>query len=111
MPARCWRRPARTTMRRGAPTRSRARPAPRAAQLGAPARGAGYEVRRARPDGATALAAAVAAGFGGAWPWEIERALGFDPPGVHVAVQSGDYAAFAVHDGNNQGLGWFGPAG
>ena len=49
--------------------------------------------------------------FGGAWPFELARALGFDPPGVHVAVKDGAYAAFAAHDGNNRGLGWFGPTG
>jgi mycothiol synthase len=85
--------------------------AARADQLAAAARTAGYEIRRASPAEAAPLAAAVAAAFGGAWPFEIERALTADPPGVHVALLSGDYAAFAVHDGNNQGLGWFGPAG
>ena len=36
----------------------------------------------------------------------------YDPPGVHVAVQAdGAYCAFAAHDGNNRGLGWFGPTG
>ena len=55
----------------------------------------------------------IAREFGGAWPFEVARALQFAPSGVHVAVHvaTGDYAAFAAHDGNNQGLGWFGPAG
>ena len=75
------------------------------------ARGAGYVVRRAAPE-EHALAAAIGAEFGGAWPWEVTRALAYDPPGVHVAVAAdGSYAAFAAHDGNNAGLGWFGPAG
>ena len=69
----------------------------------------GYEVRRAEAGEAAALAAAIAAEFGGAWPFETVRAL--DGGGVHVAVKDGEYAAFAAHDGNNQGLGWFGPAG
>ena len=69
----------------------------------------GYEVRRARGDEAGALGAAIAAEFGGAWPFEVARAL--DGGGVWVAVKDGEYAAFAAHDGNNQGLGWFGPAG
>ncbi len=85
----------------------------RAAQLADAARARGYEIRRARRDETDALAGAIRTEFGGAWPFEIARALAFDPPGVHVAVTapSGDYAGFAAHDGNNQGLGWFGPAG
>ena len=84
--------------------------AARAAELAAAAAGRGYQVRRARPD-EQALLDAVAAEFGGAWPFELARALGFDPPGVHVAVRDGAYCAFAAHDGNNRGLGWFGPGG
>lgn len=70
----------------------------------------GYEVRRARAD-ETALLDAVAAEFGGAWPFELARALAFHPAGVHVALKDGAYCAFAAHDGNNRGLGWFGPTG
>lgn len=32
-------------------------------------------------------------------------------PAVHVALKDGAYCAFAAHDGNNAGLGWFGPTG
>jgi hypothetical protein len=67
-------------------------------------------VRRARAD-ETALLVAVTTEFGGAWPFEIEQALAYDPPGVHVALKDGAYCAFAAHDGNNSGLGWFGPTG
>ncbi|MFT3695062.1 MAG: GNAT family N-acetyltransferase [Kofleriaceae bacterium] len=96
----------------------------------------GYEIRRAHPDEAELLAA-VAKEFGGAWPFELARALGhtFDlapaeettrltnapesitstndalGSGVHVALKDGVYCAFAAHDGNNRGLGWFGPTG
>jgi GNAT superfamily N-acetyltransferase len=84
--------------------------AARAGELAAAAAGRGYQVRRARRD-ERGLLDAVAAEFGGAWPFELARALALDPPGVHVAVQDGAYCAFAAHDGNNRGLGWFGPAG
>ena len=86
--------------------------AARAAELAAAAAARGYEIRRARGD-EHALAAAVAGEFGGAWPFELLRALGGDPPGVHVAIEraTGAYCAFAAHDGNNRGLGWFGPTG
>jgi mycothiol synthase len=84
--------------------------AARAGELAAAAGRRGYQVRRARAD-ERALIDAAAAAFGGAWPFELERALGFDPPGVHVATRDDAYCAFAAHDGNNRGLGWFGPTG
>lgn len=84
--------------------------AARAEELAAAAAARGYQVRRARRDEAE-LAAAIEAEFGGAWPFEVRRALGGDPPGVHVAVRDGAYCGFAAHDGNNRGLGWFGPTG
>jgi GNAT superfamily N-acetyltransferase len=119
--------------------------AARAAELAERAASRGYEIRRARPDERAALCAAVAAEFGGAWHYEVERALASEPAGVHVAVEltatrdpsrvhvavertpthdprrvhvatraaepHATYCAFAAHDGNNRGLGWFGPTG
>jgi len=139
--------------------------AERASELAAAAAAKGYEVRRARHN-EHALFPAVAAEFGGAWPYELMRALEYMPaeltslgttlrpaptlprstsleatvrimagapggehlrldeivrlwselgprlvPGVHVALKDGEYCAFAAHDGNNRGLGWFGPTG
>ena len=84
--------------------------AERADELARAALTKGYLVRRARADERDLLDA-VAAQFGGAWPWEIARALGHAPAGVHVALRDGSYCAFAAHDGNNRGLGWFGPTG
>jgi GNAT superfamily N-acetyltransferase len=77
----------------------------------------GYELRRARA-GEAALVAAIAQDFGAAWAHEVARALGPSSaeaaddlgPCVHVALRAGEYCAFAAHDGNNRGLGWFGPA-
>lgn len=85
--------------------------AERATELRQAAAAKGYEVRRATPSEGPALCAAIAAEFGGAWPYEVERALGYQPAGVHVAIKDGAYCAFAAHDGNNRGLGWFGPTG
>jgi GNAT superfamily N-acetyltransferase len=82
----------------------------RADELADAARARGYEIRRARVD-EHALLDAVAVGFGGAWPFELARALEHSPAGVHVALRDGAYCAFAAHDGNNRGLGWFGPTG
>lgn len=84
--------------------------AERAVELARVAGTKGYEVRRAHAD-ETALLDAVRLEFGGAWPFELERALGHQPAGVHVATIDGSYCAFAAHDGNNRGLGWFGPTG
>ena len=82
----------------------------RARELATAAATRGYEVRRAHK-GETALLDAVGTAFGGAWPFELASALEVDPPGVHVAHANGAYCAFAAHDGNNRGLGWFGPTG
>ena len=84
--------------------------ADRIAELTRAVAGRDYEIRRARPD-ETALLGAVGAEFGGAWPFELARALGDSPAGVHIATKDGAYCAFAAHDGNNRGLGWFGPTG
>lgn len=109
----------------------------RADELADKCRASGYVIRREHPDNVELLAA-VAKEFGGAWPFELARALGHrfdhkpadeaaalsnDPTilastldtvgsGVHVALDGdGNYCAFAAHDGNNRGLGWFGPTG
>lgn len=68
-----------------------------------------YEIFRAGPEDARSLIPAIATEFGGAWPFEVERALAGG--GVHVARLGEAWAGFAAHDGNNAGLGWFGPAG
>lgn len=85
--------------------------AERARELAAAAAAKGYEVRRAHND-EQLLLLAVDQEFGGAWPLELDRALAYgEQPGVHVALKDGQYCAFAAHDGNNAGLGWFGPTG
>lgn len=73
----------------------------------------GYELRRAQPGDADALTAMVTAGFSATWAFEVSQAMREQPPAVHVAVarQRGELVAFAAHDGNNRGLGWFGPTG
>jgi mycothiol synthase len=83
----------------------------RAAALADNSRAAGYQLRRAEHDDREPLAAAITEEFGGAWPFEVSRALRQPEPAVHVALKEGRFAAFAAHDGNNAGLGWFGPAG
>lgn len=82
----------------------------RAAQAAQAAQARGYQLRRASAR-EPQLLAAIAAQFGGAWPFEVARALALPEPGVHLAERDGQICAFAAHDGNNSGLGWFGPAG
>lgn len=77
---------------------------------------AGYHIRRAGSADRAALRAMVEGAFSSAWAFEVERAMDVAPPalpGVHIAVHrdSGAVVAFAAHDGNNRGLGWFGPSG
>lgn len=72
----------------------------------------GYRVSRARAADRAVLCAAIAEGFSAGWAFEVGNALSLDPPAVHIATDgAGQLAAFAAHDGNNRGLGWFGPAG
>lgn len=86
--------------------------AARAAEVAAAVEAAGgYRVRRATAADGELLRERIAAAFGGAWPFEVARALSLPEPGVHLAERDGELCAFAAHDGNNTGLGWFGPAG
>jgi len=73
---------------------------------------AGYELRRAERGDAERERLLGWLGFAhpAAWVFEAARALDHDPPGMHVALAEGELCAFACHDGNNRGLGWFGPA-
>lgn len=70
----------------------------------------GFTVRRAEAgDGE-----AVRAFLGIHWPpWvaEVEAALAHDPPTLHLALKEREIIAFAAHDANNVGTGWFGPMG
>ena len=86
----------------------------------------GYTLRRAGAEDATALLSMIERSFAPVWAYEVARALGPQlggeaaahtpelPEGaaVHVAYDRSDApVAFAAHDGNNRGLGWFGPMG
>lgn len=85
--------------------------AARAAEVAAAARQGGYQLRRATLADRALLLAGIDGAFGGAWSFEVARALALPEPGVHVAMRGDELCGFAAHDGNNSGLGWFGPAG
>src|SRR5205823_2084720 len=83
----------------------------RAVELEARARRRGYEVRRVGHGERELLLKVAAEAFAPAWAFELARALDQDPPAAFAAFQGGQPVAFAAHDANNSGLGWFGPAG
>jgi len=72
----------------------------------------GYAIRRVEPADRKALLDYVERAFASVWAFEVGRALDGPRRAVHAAFHSdGAPVAFAAADGNNQGLGWFGPAG
>jgi GNAT superfamily N-acetyltransferase len=71
----------------------------------------GYTLRRAEPSDRAVVLEWIAARFAPVWAFEVGRALDGPRRAVHVAFFDGAPVAFAAADGNNQGLGWFGPAG
>ncbi len=82
----------------------------RALELREQAASLGYVVRRAKAADASSLLAMIGREFARVWALEVARAMAGD--GVHAAfLPSGEPVAFAAHDGNNRGLGWFGPMG
>jgi len=85
--------------------------ADRARELSDRARVAGYEVRRVGKRERELLTRMAAEAFAPAWAYEVGRAIDQDPPSVFAAWKDGQPVAFAAHDANNSGLGWFGPAG
>jgi GNAT superfamily N-acetyltransferase len=71
----------------------------------------GYELRRVDATERAPLLAWIAERFAPVWALEVGRALDGPRRAVHAAWLDGAPVAFAAADGNNQGLGWFGPAG
>jgi len=71
----------------------------------------GYDIRRAEPADRDALLGWIKSAFAPVWAFEVARALDGPRRVVHAAWRDGAPVAFAAADGNNQGLGWFGPAG
>lgn len=71
----------------------------------------GCTIRRATPADADALDDFVRRSFSPAWAFEAGRALEAAPGGVYIATLGDVIIGFSAHDGNNRGLGWFGPSG
>ncbi|MBT8494609.1 MAG: GNAT family N-acetyltransferase [Deltaproteobacteria bacterium] len=70
---------------------------------------AGYGLRRIEPTERGALVARIARTLSPAWAAEVDRAA-HAPSGLWIASTDDALVGFAAHDGNNRGLGWFGPA-
>src|SRR5262245_33803269 len=75
------------------------------------ARARRYDVRRVGRGERELLLRVASEAFAPAWAFELARALDQEPPAVFAAWKDGLPVAFAAHDANNSGLGWFGPAG
>jgi len=74
--------------------------------------GSDYHIFAASPDDLPSLCPAIASAFSAGWAFEVANAVTRPPGAAHVArALNGEWAAFAAHDGNNGGLGWFGPIG
>lgn len=71
----------------------------------------GYTLVRVGSTQRAALLDWIARQFAPVWAYEVARALDGPRRAVHAAWLDGAPVAFAAADGNNQGLGWFGPAG
>ncbi len=83
----------------------------RARELADRAKSRGYDVRRVGKRERDVLLRVATEAFAPAWAFELGRAMDQDPPAVFAAWRDGLPVAFAAHDANNSGLGWFGPAG
>ena len=71
----------------------------------------GYDLVRVGPTQRPLLLDWVKRAWAPVWALEVARALDGPRRAVHAAWADGKPVAFAAADGNNQGLGWFGPAG
>lgn len=69
------------------------------------------DVRRARAEDRERLLAFVEQHFGAAWRFECEPAFAHSLPRLFLFDNDGSMGGFAAIDGNNRGLGFFGPTG
>lgn len=83
-----------------------------AARLGAQAAALGYRVGRPEPAELPGVLAMIEKEFAVVWAKEAAMAARAVRRALFVAFdRAGQPVAFAAADGNNRGLGWFGPAG
>lgn len=68
------------------------------------------DIRRARLDEKAAVLKFVEDKWA-LWRNEVEEAFKDEQPSIHIALCNGELKAFSAHNGNNKGMGWFGPMG
>jgi mycothiol synthase len=83
----------------------------RAAALAGDAAKLGYRIARPSESELPMVLDFIASAFAKVWAHEAERAHHGPCRALFVAFAGGTPVAFAAADGNNRGLGWFGPAG
>jgi GNAT superfamily N-acetyltransferase len=71
----------------------------------------GYQIRRVQGEDRPRVLDWIARAFAPVWAFEAGRASDGPRHALHAAFAGDAPVAFAAADGNNQGLGWFGPAG
>jgi predicted N-acetyltransferase YhbS len=69
-----------------------------------------YEIKRAEETDREDIMSFIAQRFA-AWVPEVSNMFNNDPISLHIAKFLGRTVAFSGYDGNNVGLGWFGPMG
>ncbi|MCX7920178.1 MAG: GNAT family N-acetyltransferase [bacterium] len=70
----------------------------------------GFEIKRAEPADKDEVLRFVTCQFPG-WEHEIANTFKNNPISLHIAKKDKEVVAFSAYDGNNIGLGWFGPMG
>ena len=71
----------------------------------------GFRISRVAPAELAIVTAFIAREFASVWAFEAARAAHGPRRALHTIWHGAEPIAFAAADGNNQGLGWFGPAG
>lgn len=79
--------------------------------LDRPPRDTTLTYRRAIESDQPMLSEWIAKNFGPVWSFEVQKAMAGPCRAVHLGFAGETLLGFAAADGNNQGLGWFGPAG
>jgi len=73
-------------------------------------KGEGFEIRRAEKSDWEGLRKFLAANWT-AWIGEADNAFDNNPITLYICVHDGEVVGFSGYEGNNRGMGWFGPMG
>lgn len=70
----------------------------------------GVDIRRAIPSDYEEMMNWIDQNFK-AWRYEVESSFANNPISLHIGLIGKEIIAFSAYEGNNKGLGWFGPMG